>query len=173
MNNLCFASINVQVTFRTPRCHFVVQRSNFIFTCSNSNIEYVESYKYLGLWFEEHMNMNKAVRELVKSASRALGALYGKFVSCGGIHSEHQDVTTSSICWSFNSSGTISAMSSAYSRILKKISSILIPHWRSLIRCAKSTTVKYQDSIFVCFVDMRNVFDTVQRNLLWYKLSKL
>jgi hypothetical protein len=29
--------------------------------------------------------MNKAVRELAKSASRALGALYGKFVSCGGM----------------------------------------------------------------------------------------
>jgi len=48
------------VHFRNPS----VQRSNFIFTCSNSNIEYVESYKYLGLWFDEHMNMNKAVREL-------------------------------------------------------------------------------------------------------------
>ena len=69
------------VHFRNPS----VQRSNFIFTCSNSNIEYVESYKYLGLWFDEHMNMNKAVRELAKSASHALGALYGKFVSCGGI----------------------------------------------------------------------------------------
>jgi hypothetical protein len=69
------------VHFRNPS----VQRSNFIFTCSNSNIEYVESYKYLGLWFDEHMNMNKAVRELAKSASRALGALYGKFVSCGGM----------------------------------------------------------------------------------------
>jgi hypothetical protein len=31
------------------------------------------------------MNMNKAVRELAKSASRALGALYGTFVSCGGM----------------------------------------------------------------------------------------
>ena len=29
--------------------------------------------------------MNKAVRELAKSASRALGALYGKFVSSGGM----------------------------------------------------------------------------------------
>jgi hypothetical protein len=29
--------------------------------------------------------MNKAVRELAKSASRALGALYGKFASCGGM----------------------------------------------------------------------------------------
>ncbi|VDI80950.1 Hypothetical predicted protein, partial [Mytilus galloprovincialis] len=26
-------------------------------------------------------------------------------------------------------------------------------------------------STFVCFVDMRKAFDTVQRNLLWYKLS--
>jgi hypothetical protein len=51
----------------------------------SSNNEYVESYKHLGLWFDEHMHMNKAVIELAKSASRALGALYGKFVSCGGI----------------------------------------------------------------------------------------
>lgn len=69
------------VHFRNPS----VQRSNFIFTCSNSNIEYVESYKYLGLWFDEDMNMNKAVIELAKSASRALCALYGKFVCCGGM----------------------------------------------------------------------------------------
>ena len=64
--------LHSNVHFRNPS----VQRSNFIFTCSNSNIEYVESYKYLGLWFDEHMNMNKDVRELAKSASRALGALY-------------------------------------------------------------------------------------------------
>jgi hypothetical protein len=29
--------------------------------------------------------MNKTVRELAKSGSRALGALYRKFVSCGGM----------------------------------------------------------------------------------------
>jgi hypothetical protein len=88
---------------------------------------------------------------------RALGALYGKFVSCGGMtYSVFIKLYESTVepilfygsgIWgtkqysvinngSFNSSGAISAMSSAYSRILKKISSILISHWRSLIRCA-------------------------------------
>ena len=58
----CGIKIDDIVHFRNPS----VQRSNFILTCSNSKIEYVESYKYLGLWFDKHINMNKAVREIGK-----------------------------------------------------------------------------------------------------------
>ncbi|CAC5394459.1 unnamed protein product [Mytilus coruscus] len=69
------------VHFRNPS----IDRSNFNFTCSRQNITYAISYKYLGMWLDEHLTFDKAVRELSKSASRALGALYGKFISAGGM----------------------------------------------------------------------------------------
>ncbi|CAC5374152.1 unnamed protein product [Mytilus coruscus] len=71
------AGLTQVVHFRNPS----IGRSNYLSTCSNTNIGYADSYKYLGLWLDEHLNMNKAVRELAKSAIRALGALYGKFIS--------------------------------------------------------------------------------------------
>ncbi|VDH98699.1 Hypothetical predicted protein [Mytilus galloprovincialis] len=69
------------VHFRNPS----IDRSNFNFTCSRQNIAYATSYKYVGMWLDEHLTFDKAVRELSKSASRALGALYGKFISAGGM----------------------------------------------------------------------------------------
>ena len=62
-----------------------VSQSDFPFICSDLDIAYTSSYKYLGIWFDEHLTMDKAVKELSKSASRALGALYGKFISAGGM----------------------------------------------------------------------------------------
>jgi hypothetical protein len=47
-------------------------------------IEYCDAYKYLGLWLSEHCSMKKAVKELTMSASRALSALYIKYVNAGG-----------------------------------------------------------------------------------------
>ena len=41
-------------------------------------------YKYLGLWLHEHLNLNKTVSELSKSASRAVSALYTKCLRAGG-----------------------------------------------------------------------------------------
>ncbi|CAC5384974.1 unnamed protein product [Mytilus coruscus] len=69
------------VHFRNPS----IDRSNFYFTCSRQNITYATSYKYLGMWLDEHLTFDKAIRELSKSASRALGALYVKFISAGGM----------------------------------------------------------------------------------------
>ena len=66
------------IHFRTAS----VNRSNFEFKYGDKNIEYTSSYKYLGLWLQEHLNLNKTVSELSKSASRALSALYTK---CGGM----------------------------------------------------------------------------------------
>ena len=39
-------------------------RSTFDFKCGDTNIEYTSSYKYLGLWLHEHLNLNKTVSEL-------------------------------------------------------------------------------------------------------------
>lgn len=44
----------------------------------NFDIVLTDSYKYLGVWFDENLKIDKAVSELAKSAIRALGALFGK-----------------------------------------------------------------------------------------------
>ena len=63
-----------------------IERSTFSFNCGDYNISYVDSYKYLGIWFSEHVIWDKAVRELSKSACRALGCLTTKFYACGGMN---------------------------------------------------------------------------------------
>ena len=63
---------------KTKIVHFRPQsfvRSDAKLTCSGSDIEFCDSYKYLGVWFDEHLTMPKAATELAKSASRALGVL--------------------------------------------------------------------------------------------------
>ena len=54
-------------------------RSDIIFKCGDIDIAYSTNYKYLGLWLDEHLNMQCTVNELAKSASRALGALISIF----------------------------------------------------------------------------------------------
>ena len=73
---------------KTKVVHFrnlSIPRSDFDFECGTHNLEYIDSYKYLGLWFDEFLTLEKAVTELSKSASRALGALFGKFIATGGM----------------------------------------------------------------------------------------
>ena len=69
------------VHFRTPS----VERCNTVFKCGENIIEYKQSYKYLGLWLNEHLNMTKTVSEITKSASRALSAMYTKCLRAGGM----------------------------------------------------------------------------------------
>ena len=69
------------IHFRTAS----VNRSTFDFKCGDKDIEYTSSYKYIGLWLHEHLNLNKTVSELSKSASRALSALYTKCLRAGGM----------------------------------------------------------------------------------------
>ena len=59
--------------------------TDFDFLCGNIGIKKAENYKYLGLWFNEHMDMTYAAREIAKSATRALGSLIVKFKELGGI----------------------------------------------------------------------------------------
>ncbi|VDI22082.1 Hypothetical predicted protein [Mytilus galloprovincialis] len=49
--------------------------------CSQWKLDVIDR----SMWLDEHLTFDKAVRELSKSASRALGALYGKFISAGGM----------------------------------------------------------------------------------------
>ncbi|VDI73299.1 Hypothetical predicted protein [Mytilus galloprovincialis] len=59
--------------------------SEYSFECSGHKIMKIDSYKYLGIWLDEHLTFRKNARELSKSASRALGALCGKVVAAGGM----------------------------------------------------------------------------------------
>lgn len=40
----------------------------------------------IGFWFNEHLDLTFSVRELCKSASRTLFALYSKYITYGGMH---------------------------------------------------------------------------------------
>ena len=78
-------SINCE---KTKIVHFrptSIVRCNKNFSCGQLDIEQIEKYKYLGLWFEEHLDLKFATSELAKSASRALSALYAKFKCAGGM----------------------------------------------------------------------------------------
>ena len=55
------------------------------FKCGVKNVEVDTSYKYLGFWFNEHLDMRFSIREIAKSASRALGTIYLKFLCGGGL----------------------------------------------------------------------------------------
>ena len=69
------------IHFRNPS----IQRSNFVFECGNENIEYTQSYKYLGLVLNEYMDNAVTAKYIAKSATRALGLLISKFKVLGGI----------------------------------------------------------------------------------------
>ena len=73
---------------KTKIIHFrpvATQETQFDFKCGELAIEKNSTYKYLGLWFHEHLDMKFAVNELTQSASRALSALYTKFLNVGGM----------------------------------------------------------------------------------------
>ena len=73
---------------KTKVVHFrtcSTERSDYQFKCGDSFILYSDCYRYLGIWLNEHLDMKKTVRELCKSAGRALSALYTKFCHAGGM----------------------------------------------------------------------------------------
>ena len=73
---------------KTKIVHFrpvSIQETQYNFVCGELALEKTSTYKYLGLWFHEHLDMKFAVNELTKSASRALSALYTKFLNVGGM----------------------------------------------------------------------------------------
>lgn len=59
--------------------------TEFDFHCGNTSIDKVKNYKYLGLWFNEHLDMTYAAREIAKYATRALGSIIVKFKVLGDI----------------------------------------------------------------------------------------
>jgi len=49
--------------------------TDFQFKCANHDILKVNSYKYLGIWLDEQLTIDKSTKELAKSANRAHGAV--------------------------------------------------------------------------------------------------
>ena len=67
---------------KTKVMHFrnkSVARTDFQFKCGNSNLEFVEKYKYLGLYLQENLDYSVTVKYVAQSATRALGLLISKF----------------------------------------------------------------------------------------------
>ena len=54
----------------------------------SSTFDYDSSYRYLGLTFNECMDYKYTVQNITNSASRALSAVYTKFLSSGGFSFE-------------------------------------------------------------------------------------
>ena len=68
-------------TKRTKIVHFRLKsqlRTSFKFKCGPSDLEIVSSYKYLGVWLDEHLDYHNCVTTLSKSARKALGLLIAK-----------------------------------------------------------------------------------------------
>ena len=60
--------------------------TNYVFKCGNQKIDVDSSYKYLGFWMNEFLDMKFSIREIAKSASRVLGGIYSKFLCAGGMN---------------------------------------------------------------------------------------
>jgi hypothetical protein len=50
--------------------------TDFQFKYPNHDILKFISYKYLGIWLDEHLTFDKSTKEIAKSASSVLGAVY-------------------------------------------------------------------------------------------------
>ena len=59
--------------------------SNCQFKCGNVNIKITSKYKYLGLVFNEFMDTDQMVDDVIKSSTRALGHVISKYKNCGGL----------------------------------------------------------------------------------------
>ena len=69
------------VHFRAPSVH----RSEFEIECGDSKLEFVDSYKYLGVLFTERLDYNLMTKMVAQLASRALGLLISKDKYFGGM----------------------------------------------------------------------------------------
>ena len=55
------------------------KKTDYKFKLGENNVEMVAFYKYLGVYFDEHLNFDKHSEMLSKSGSRALGAVIAKY----------------------------------------------------------------------------------------------
>lgn len=60
-------------------------QSNFVFKVGEKVLMHESEYKCLGFGVNEHLDMEKSVTEVTKAASRALGAVYMKYLYAVGM----------------------------------------------------------------------------------------
>ena len=58
--------------------------SNYQFTCGNSPLSYAKECKYLGFWFNEHLDANMFISRVSVAAKKALGVLIAHSRNSGG-----------------------------------------------------------------------------------------
>ena len=90
---------------KTKVLHFrqkAMKITDYSFKCGNKTIDVDSSYKYLGFWMNEFLFTKFSNREIAKSASRALGAIYSKVLCTGGMNiSVYTKLVTRDRCCSF------------------------------------------------------------------------
>ncbi len=68
-------------TDKTKVVHFRISsiaKTDHNFICSGNNICVVDTYKYIGLMFNEHLDKNMMAKYVAKSANIALGVIIAK-----------------------------------------------------------------------------------------------
>ena len=72
-------SVNIKkskvVHFRTKN----VDKSEYMFKINEVCLDYVMSYKYLSIYFDEFLNFSKHEEEIARAGLRSLGSLIGKY----------------------------------------------------------------------------------------------
>ena len=71
-------SVNLAKTKIVHFRHKRKNRSEFVFKYGEKIIDYVDTYKYLGIYFDQHLDFRLNEEELSKAGGRALGALVSK-----------------------------------------------------------------------------------------------
>ena len=67
-NRMCLNPDKTKIIhFRQPK----KQKCKYTFTCGKDHIEYIDSYKYLGVDFTEHLSWAQLIQSISKSANRA------------------------------------------------------------------------------------------------------
>ena len=72
---------------KTKIIHFrprTTTQTVYKFKCGDLDIDYCSKYKYLGLYFNPHMDEKEIVKDVAKSATRALGGMISKYKQTGG-----------------------------------------------------------------------------------------
>ena len=62
-----------------------LQRSEYIFKCGESVVQYANSYLYLGITLTEHLDFSTTAKFVAKSTNRAFGLLIAKYKNRGGL----------------------------------------------------------------------------------------
>ncbi len=71
-----------QVMHFRPSC---IKCTEHIYTCGRTQIQVIDKYRYLGLVFNELMDMSQMAKVVAQATSRALGVLISKYKSHGSL----------------------------------------------------------------------------------------